>query len=136
MCGRISAILSALDLEISGDLCDSGTSTELGLEASSGLDDLVEELAGVYGDANRAAAVGNAPGDCLADPPGGVRGELEALAPVESLNGVHQPEVALLHEVQQRHPGGPVSLGDRYHQTEVAVGEGLHCRVSGPDDPT
>src|SRR4051794_15352422 len=45
------------------------------------------------------------PGDRLADPPGGVGGELEALAPVELLDRVHQAEVALLDEVEQRQAG-------------------------------
>ena len=36
-----------------------------------------------------------------ADPPGRVE-ELEAFAPVELLDGVHQAEVALLDEVEQR----------------------------------
>ena len=41
-----------------------------------------------------APGVGDAAGDRLTDPPRGVRRELEALAPVELLDGVHEAEVA------------------------------------------
>ena len=37
----------------------------------------------------------------VANPPGGVGGELEALAVVELLDRPHQPEVAFLDQVQQ-----------------------------------
>ena len=77
--------------------------------------------------ADRAAGVGDAAGDGLADPPRGVGGELEALAPVELLDGVHQAEVALLDQVEQRQARGLVLLGDRHHQAQVR----LHERALG-----
>ena len=67
--------------------------------------------------------VGDAAGDGLADPPRGVGGELEALAPVELLDGVHQAEVALLDEVEQRQAGGLVLLGDRDDEPQVRLDE-------------
>ena len=67
--------------------------------------------------------VGDAAGDRLADPPRGVRRELEALAPVELLDGVHQPEVALLDQVEQRQAGRLVLLGDRHHEAQVRLDE-------------
>ena len=69
--------------------------------------------------------VGDAAGDGLADPPRGVGGELEALAPVELLDGVHEAEVALLDQVQQRQAGGLILLGDRDDQAQVRLHEGL-----------
>ena len=84
------------------------------------------------GQTDGAAAVGDAARDRLADPPGGVGGELEALAPVELLDRVDEPEVALLDQVEQRQTGALVPLGDRHHQAEVAVGEGLHGARSPP----
>jgi hypothetical protein len=77
--------------------------------------------------ADGAGGVGDAPGDGLADPPRGVGGELEALAPVELLDGVHQAEVALLDEVEEREPGGLVLLGDGHDEAQV----GLHERALG-----
>ena len=67
--------------------------------------------------------VGDAAGDRLADPPRGVRRELEALAPVELLDGVHQPEVALLDEVEQGQPGRLVLLGDGDDEAQVGLHE-------------
>ena len=49
-----------------------------------------------------ACRVGDAALDRLADPPRRVRRELEALAPVELVDGVDEAEVALLHDVEQR----------------------------------
>ena len=84
-----------------------------------------------------AARVGDATGDGLADPPGGVRGELEPLAPVELLDGVHQAEVALLDQVQQGQARRLVLLGDRHDQPQVRLHErllgllALHARHAG-----
>jgi len=58
-------------------------------------------LGGVDRQADGPAGVGDAPMDRLADPPCGVGRELEALSPVELLDGVEKPEVAFLHEVEQ-----------------------------------
>jgi hypothetical protein len=52
-----------------------------------------------------------------------VRRELEALAPVELLDRVHQAEVALLDQVEQRQPGCRVLLGDRHDETNVGLHE-------------
>jgi hypothetical protein len=67
-----------------------------------GLLEARQRVAGVNWQADRPAGVGDAAGDRLSDPPGCIGGELEALAPVELLDGVHQAEVALLDEVQER----------------------------------
>ena len=95
----------------------------LQLEARAGLLQPGERVAGVDGQADRAAGVGDAAGDRLADPPRGVRGELEALAPVELLDGVHQAEVALLDQVEQRQAGRLVLLGDRHDEAQVRLHE-------------
>jgi len=67
------------------------------------------------------------PRDCLTDPPRCIGRELETLAPVELLDGVHQAEIALLDQVEQRQAGCLVLLGDRDDQTQV----GLHERPFG-----
>src|SRR5665213_2398771 len=70
----------------------------------------------------------------LAKPPRGVGRELKALAPVELLDGVHQAEVALLDEVEQRQTRGLVLLRNRDHQTKVGLHEvpfGLVAAVPG-----
>ena len=78
----------------------------------------------MHGQADRSTGVGDAPGDGLTDPPGGIRRELKALSPVELLDGVHQAQVAFLDQIQQRQPGGLVLLGDRDDQPQVRLDEG------------
>src|SRR5579883_580331 len=77
------------------------------------------------------AGVGDASGDGLADPPGGVGRELEALAPVELLDGVHEAEVPLLDQVEQGQAGRLVLLGDGDDQAEVGLHEGLLGLLTG-----
>ena len=83
---------------------------------------------------DRAAGVGDAAGDRLADPPRGVGGELEALAPVELLHRVDQAEVALLDQVEQRQPDGLVLLGDGHHQAQVGLDERVGRLLGLADD--
>jgi hypothetical protein len=98
--------------------------TELQLQASLGLLDAGQRVAGVHREADGPARVGDTTGDGLADPPRGVGRELEALAPVELLDGVHEAEVALLDEVEQRQTGGLVLLRDRHDESQVGLNEG------------
>src|SRR5262249_31529700 len=100
---------------------------ELQLEARARLLQPGERVACVHRETDRATRVRDATGDRLTDPPRRVRRELEALAPVELLDGVHQAEVALLDEVEQRQAGRLVLLRDRHDQTEVR----LHERALG-----
>ena len=85
----------------------------------------------VGGQPDGAGLVGDAAADRLADPPGGVGGELEALAVVELLDRPHQAEVALLDEVEERHPGALVALGDRHHEAQVRLDERAPGRLGG-----
>ena len=94
----------------------------------------------MHRNADGAGLVGDGTGDRLADPPRRVRRELEALRVVELLDRTDQPEVALLDEVEQRHPATDVALGDRHDEAQVGLGElaagelavalhGLHARA-------
>jgi len=58
----------------------------------------------MYWQANGASGVGDTAGNRLANPPGGVRRELETLAPVKLLDRVHEAKVAFLNQVEQRQP--------------------------------
>src|SRR5215211_7876465 len=84
-------------------------------------------------ESDRTAGVGDATLNRLADPPRRVRRELEALAPVELLDRVHQPEVALLHEVEEGKPRRLVLLGDRDHQPQVGLDELAASRLAPQD---
>ena len=83
--------------------------------------ELVDDLDHVHRDADGAGLVGHGAGDGLADPPGGVGGELVALGVVELLDRADQAEVALLDQVQERHPAAGVALGQRHHQPQVGL---------------
>ncbi len=61
------------------------------------------------------------PGDRLADPPGRVRRELEALAVVELLGGAYEPDRPLLDQVEERQPLVPVALRDRDDEAQVRL---------------
>jgi hypothetical protein len=68
-----------------GQLLDRRLAAVLDLELLAGAAQLVAPLVHVHGDADRLRLVRDCPLAGLADPPRGVRGELEALAPVELL---------------------------------------------------
>ena len=70
--------------------------------------------------------------DGLADPPGRVGRELEALGVVELLDRPDQAEVALLDQVEQRQAGGRVGLGDRDDEAQVALDQARAWRHSSP----
>ena len=127
--GLDELVLGHLDLD--AELGQRGRAAQLQLEAGLGLLHPGQRVAGVDGEADGAAGVGDAAGDGLADPPGGVGGELEALAPVELLDGVHQAEVALLDQVEQR--AGP-RPGTSWRSTPPAAGWTAR-RSAGPARP-
>ena len=83
--------------------------------------ELVDLLDEVDGQPDGAALVGHAAGDGLPDPPGRVRRELEALGVVELLHRPDQAEVALLDQVEQRHPASGVALGQRHDEPQVRL---------------
>ena len=94
---------------------------ELGHELALGAADLVELLDDVHRDADRARLVGERARDRLADPPGRIGRELEALAVVELLGRADQAERALLDQVEERQALVAVVLGDRDDQPQVGL---------------
>src|SRR5919197_5835019 len=81
--------LVGIDPRDVGDLLGRWLAAELGDELALGPADLVELLDHVDGDADRPCLVGERARDRLANPPGGVGRELEALAVVELLCRAH-----------------------------------------------
>src|SRR3954452_1891604 len=113
--------LLGLDARNLGDLLRRRLAAELGDQLALGAADLVELLDDVDRDADRARLVGERACDRLADPPGGVGRELEALAVVELLRSTDEPERALLDEVQERESLVAVVLRDRDHEAQVRL---------------
>ena len=95
---------------------------------------LVDGVHHVDRDPDGAALVGNRPRDRLANPPGGICGELEALAVLELLHCADEPEIAFLDEVEEREAGAAITLCDRDDETEVGADEGLTGLFTGPDE--
>ena len=81
--------------------------------------------------ADRAALLGDGATDGLAYPPRRVGGELVTPLVVELLHGADEAEVALLHEIEQRHAGALVALGDVHHEPQVRHDEHLLGVVAG-----
>ena len=71
--------------------------------------------------ADGAGLVGDGAGDRLADPPGGVGGELIAAAVFELLDGLHEAHVAFLDEVGEEQAAVLVLLRDRDDEAEVML---------------
>ena len=75
----------------------------------------------MHGHADRPALVRDRARDRLADPPGRVGRELEALAVVELLRGADEPDRALLDQVEERQALVAVALRDRDDEAEVRL---------------
>src|SRR5262245_10723526 len=70
---------------------------------------------------DRAALDGERARSCLADPPGRIGRKLVAELVVELLDRADQPEVPLLNQIEQRHPGLRVVPRDRHHEAQVRL---------------
>ena len=79
------------------------------------LGDLVDQM---DGQTDRLALVGQGALDRLLDPPRGVGAEFSALRGVETLDGLHQTDVALGDEVEQRQAEVRVIVRDLHDQTQ------------------
>ena len=97
--------------------------------------ELVDDLDHVDGDADGAGLVGHGAGDGLADPPGGVGGELVALGVVELFDGADEAEVAFLDEVEEGHAAAGVALGEGDDQTQVRLQQVVLGPLAVPRDP-
>jgi len=94
--------------------------------------ELAQPVVDVDRQADRPRTVRDRPGDALADPPRGVRGELEPTTPVEELDGAHQPDVAFLDQIEQRQTLALVLTGHGHHQSKVGHDEPLAGSFSLP----
>ena len=77
----------------------------------------------MHRNADGAGLVGDGAGDGLANPPGGVGGELEALGVVELLHRADEAQIALLNEIQKQHAAAHIALGNGDHQAQIGLDE-------------
>ena len=87
------------------------------------------------GHADRPALVGDRPRDRLADPPGRVGRELEALAVVELLGRADEADRPFLDEIEEREPLVAVALRDRDDESEIRLDHRLLRGVLAALDP-
>ncbi len=83
--------------------------------------ELVDRFDHVHRNTDGARLIGDRTGDGLANPPGGIGGELVAAAIFELVHRLHQADVAFLDQVQELQPAIGVLLGDRNHQAQVGL---------------
>ena len=93
--------------------------------------ELVDGFNHVHRNTNGPGLVGDGSGNSLANPPGGVGGELIAPAVLELVHRLHQADVAFLNEIEELQATVGVFLGDRNHQAQV----GFHHFFLGPSRP-
>jgi len=78
-----------------------------------------------------AALVDQGPADGFTDPPEGIGREAVAAARIKTVDGAHQAEVALLHQVGELELAVGIATGDRQHQPQVR----RHHPLPGPLPP-
>ncbi len=125
--------LFLFELEVGGELRRCRAAAKLSLEAASGLRHPGQQVPGMHRQAHGAARISDPTRYCLTDPPSCICRKFEALAPIELLDGMHKPEVALLHEVEQWQLSGLVLLGNRHDEPEVGLDERLRSLVALSD---
>ena len=79
----------------------------------------------VHRDADRAALVGERAADRVTDPPRRVGREAVAARVIEALDRLHQADVALLDQVDQRQATAVVAARDRDHEAQVRLDEAV-----------
>ncbi|ALM39323.1 hypothetical protein SFR_2708 [Streptomyces sp. FR-008] len=109
--------------QLGRDLGGLGVPAVLAVELALDAADAAQLLHEVDGEPDGAGLVRDGAGDGLPDPPGGVRGELEALGVVELLDGADQAGVPLLDEVEQGEAAAWVAAGHGDDEAEVGPDE-------------
>ena len=112
-----------LHVQLGGDLLDGRLPACAAQQLPRRLLHPVDALHQMHRDADGAALIGDGPGDGLPDPPCGVGGKLEAPVRFELLRRLHQAEVPLLNEVEERQAPPGVPLCHRDHEAEVRFAE-------------
>ena len=84
---------------------------------------------------NRAVLLVNSPADRLPNPPVGIGDKAPPAPRLKLVHGPHQPQIAFLNQVEERHPAVPIAQGNMNDQPEIGLHHqrfGLVQRVLGP----
>src|SRR5690349_14353911 len=116
--GHLDHVLHLLGWHIQGlgQLLDAGLTAKTLCELMLYTQQFVDLVAHVYWHADRASLICNGTSNRLADPPGGVRGELMSAAVIELLGGADQADVALLDQIQKRNTAPHILLCHGDHE--------------------
>src|SRR5438105_380754 len=63
--------------------------------------------------------------DRVPNPPGRVRREAVSAGVIEALDGLHEADVALLDEIDERQPAAVVTASDRNDEAEIGLHEAV-----------
>src|ERR1700722_18365636 len=110
-------------LHPAGDLVCVRFTTLLLDEQAADPPDLLQGLAHVDGNTNRAPVIGDRAVDRLPDPPHRIGRELVAAPVLELVHRAHHADVALLDQVDQLEAVILVLLGDAHHEPQVRLHE-------------
>ncbi len=121
-------------VHLQGDLLGSGLPAEILVELPLHPHELVDRLDHVHGNSNGARLVRDRPGDRLANPPRGIRGELISLGVVEFLDRPDETQVALLDQIEEEHSAPDIAFRDRHHEPEIGLDEPLLRPDALPDE--
>src|ERR1700722_8729655 len=120
------ANLGHRDIHPAGDLFRSGLAPQFLHQLPRGTNQLVDGLDHVHRNTNRPGLIGNRAGNRLANPPGGIRGELVTTTVFELVDCLHQTDVAFLDQIQKLQTAVGVLLGNRNHQAQVSLDQLAH----------
>jgi hypothetical protein len=67
------------------------------------------------GDPDGPGLIGDGAGDGLSDPPGSVGAEFIATAILKFIHRLHEPDIALLDEIEKLQAAVGIFLGDAHH---------------------
>ena len=107
------------------ELVDRRLTPDAGDDRLRGARNAVVRVEHVHRDANRAALVGERAADRVTNPPRRVRREAVAARVIEALDRLHEADVALLDQVDQRQAAAVVAPRDRDDEAQVRLDEAV-----------
>ena len=124
-----------LDAELCSELSQRGLATQIRPQPLLQQRPAAQQVAGVNGQPDEAARVGERPRHGLPDPPVHIGAEAKALAPVVFVDAQLKPNVAFLDQVLEAEPATRVASRDRHDQAQVRLDQTFACAPPGLIEP-